>query len=245
VPVGTLVNFSAQASDGVSGVAGGGYSWSFGDNTPGHTGATAAHTYTQTGTFQVSATANDGAGNAGTGTKTITVVPAATGGGGTPTTPTTPTGNTGGTGTTTPPTVKEIVKEVGGTVQDASVGGLDVTTAKKVRITKRLKSLPIALTAETPGTVTLALVKGGRVVAKGATRVTTAGTFGFRLKLPRPSRLKAGAYKLKVSFVPAGTTKAATKSLALKLSGRVAGAGASVARRTTAGPSGVPPRTSR
>jgi plastocyanin len=257
VPVGTLVNFSAQASDAVSGVAGGGYSWSFGDNTPGHTGATASHTYTQTGTFQVSATATDGAGNAGTGSKTITVVPAATGGGDTGGgntggntgggggTPTTPTGNSGGTGTTTPPTVKEIIKEVNGTVQDVTVGGLDVTTARKVRITKRLKSLPIALTAETPGAVTLALVKGGRVIAKGATRVSTAGTFGFRLKLPKAAKLKAGTYKLKVAFVPAGSAKAATKTLTLKLSGRVAGARASVARATTAGLAGVPARATK
>jgi hypothetical protein len=262
VPVGTLVNFSAQAADGVSGVAGGGYSWSFGDNTPGHTGATAAHTYTQTGTFQVGATANDGAGNPGTGTKTITVVPANTGGGGGGGTggggggtggdstgggggTTTPNGSTGGTGTTTPPTVKEIIKEVSGTVQETSVGGLDVTTAKKVRITKRLKALPIALTAETPGTVTLALVKGGRIVAKGATRVSSAGTFGFRLKLPKASKLKAGTYKLKVAFVPAGSTKGATKTLTLKLSGRVAVAKASVARATTAGEAGVRARPTK
>jgi hypothetical protein len=69
-----------QASDAVSGVAGG-FTWNWGDNTAGGSGATAAHTFTAPGTYQVVASGTDGAGNFGTGTKVITVQPASTGGG--------------------------------------------------------------------------------------------------------------------------------------------------------------------
>lgn len=77
VQVGQLVNFSVSASDPVSGISGQ-YSWDFGDNTASGSGATPAHTYTQPGTYQVTATTRDGAGNAGSGHITIAVNPRST-----------------------------------------------------------------------------------------------------------------------------------------------------------------------
>ena len=209
VKVGQLVGFSAQAADGVSGVKGN-FAWSFGDNTAGANGATTSHTYTQPGTYMVSATSADGAGNSGSGTKTITVVSADTAGGGGGGTPS---GGGGGTpsGDPTPPTW---------------AGSLDVTTPKKVKVTKKLKRLRLALTAEAPGTARVALLKGARIVAKGATKLTGAGTFAYRLKLP--TKPKPGTYKLKVSFTPAGQTKAVTKTLKVKLVGATKAGKASV-----------------
>jgi plastocyanin len=225
VKVGQLVSFSAQAADGVSGVKGD-FAWTFGDNTAGANGPTTSHTYTQPGTYVVSATSADGAGNSGSGTKTITVEPLATGGG------TTGGGTTGGaaagggttgggntTGGATQTVVKEIVQQAGGSAQATSIGALDITTARTLKVTTKLKKLPLALTAEAPGKVRIALLKGARIVAKGATKLTSAGTFAYRLKLPKASKLKAGAYKLKVTFTPAGQTKAVTKTLTVKLVG--------------------------
>jgi PKD repeat protein len=243
VKVGDVVNLSAQAADAVSGVTGD-FSWTFGDNTAGATGATATHTYTQPGTYVVAATGTDGAGNPGSGTKTITVAPMdvpSGGGGGTGggTTGGTGGGTTGGTGggttptpgggTTTTTVIKEIVKETGGSTQATSIGSLDVTTAKTVKLNRKLKKLPLALTAEAPGTVKVALLKGARIVAKGGTTLNGAGTFAYRLKLPKASKLKAGAYKLKVSFTPQGQPKAVTKTLKVKLVGGKKAGKASVA----------------
>jgi PKD repeat protein len=248
VKVGQLVSFSAQAADGVSGVKGD-FAWTFGDNTAAANGATTSHTYTQPGTYMVSATAADGAGNSGSGTKTITVEKmdtgggTGTGGGGGGTTGggtgggggTTGGGTTGGGGTTTGPTggtaqtvVKEIVQQGGGSAQATSIGALVVTTAKTVKVTNTLKTLPLALTVEAPGMVRMSLLKGARIVAKGATKLTGAGTFAYRLKLPKASKLKTGAYNLKVSFTPAGQARTVTQTLKVKLIGRKKAGKASV-----------------
>jgi plastocyanin len=249
VKVGDLVQFSAQASDAVSGVSGG-FAWSWGDNTAGGAGATAAHTFTQAGTYQVAATANDGVGNPGTGVKVITVEAAGGGttpppGGGTTTPP--PGGGTttpppgGGTtpppggGTTTPPPGGGTVTGVNGPTQEAAVGGLDIATARTLKLSRKLKALPMALTAEAPGTVSFAFVKGAKIVARGGTRVAGAGTFSYRLKLPKASRLKAGTYSLKVSFTAQGAAKAVTKTIKVRLIGaKKAGRASAAAVRTTA-----------
>ncbi|MEA2292248.1 MAG: hypothetical protein QOF17_1271 [Solirubrobacteraceae bacterium] len=254
VKVGDLVTFGAQAADAVSGVAGG-ISWNWGDNTAGGSGATAAHTFTQPGTYQVAATGTDAVGNPGTGTKVITVQPASGGGGTTPppsgggttpppsgggTTPPpsggTPTGGgtpaTGG-GTPTPTGGGTPVTGVNGPTQQAAVGTLDVATARTLKVSSKLKALPMALTAEAPGTVSFALVKGARIVARGATTIARAGTFAYKLKLPRGGRLEVGTYTLKVAFTARGASTAATKSIKLKLTGARRASRASVATVAT------------
>ena len=52
------------------------------------------------------------------------------------------------------------------------------------------------------------------VTKKGAT-FGAAGTYSLKLKLPKA--VKAGRYTIKVSFTPAGASKAVTKSLKLKV----------------------------
>jgi hypothetical protein len=81
------------------------------------------------------------------------------------------------------------------------------------------KRLPIALTADSAGTVRVALLKSARIVAKGGKGIG-AGTVGFRLKLPRA--LKPGSYTLKISFTPQAGGRAVTKTLAIRFTGRAA-----------------------
>lgn len=214
VHVGDLVSFDASASDATSGLTGV-YEWSWGDNSPGATGATATHTYTQPGTYSVALRTADKAGNTGTATKLITVTPR-------PVTP--PTG-----GAVTPaPTAQQVSQSAGGGgTQAATIAGLDVLAPRKVRLAKSTKRLALALTAEGPGTVAIALVRGGRVIAQGATAIRAPGTVGFKLKLPRG--LKAGRYQLKVAFTASGAPKASTKTIRLTFA-----AAGRTARRATA-----------
>lgn len=222
--VGDLLNFSASATDAGSG-ANGQYAWTWGDNTANGSGVNAGHTFTQPGTFQVTVATADAVGNAGTASKTVVVSAKPTtpggggggaGGGGGPST-----GGgtaTGGGGTITPPpSTADIAKQVGasgggaGATQTTSAGGLDVLTAKKVKITAKLKALPMALTAETAGKAQFALVRGGRIAAQGGITITRPGTLGFKLKLPK--KLKAGAYSLRVTFTASGAAKGAVKTI--------------------------------
>ena len=62
VKVGELVTFQAQATDATSGV-GAQSAWTWGDNTAGGSGASATHTFTQAGTYEVKLTVADNAGN--------------------------------------------------------------------------------------------------------------------------------------------------------------------------------------
>jgi hypothetical protein len=127
------------------------------------------------------------------------------------------------------------VAGVNGPTQQAAIGSLDIATAKTLKLSSKLKHLPMALTAEAPGTVSFAFVKGARIVARGATRLTRAGTFSYRLKLPKASRLKAGSYSLKVSFTSQGATKAVTRTIKIRLTGAAkAGKASAAAVRTTA-----------
>jgi plastocyanin len=70
--VGQLVEFTSQASDGGSGVAGA-VQWKWGDNTPSASGASATHTFTQPGTYEVEAKVTDAAGNETVATKSVAV----------------------------------------------------------------------------------------------------------------------------------------------------------------------------
>lgn len=221
VKAGDLVSFSATASDALSGV--GAIAWTFGDNTQGASGAAATHTYTQPGTYVAKAATTDGAGNAGEDTVTITVQPAATTTtGGTTTTGTksgTPVPSTGGTSTQTVTQTEArtvIVKESGASgTASVALPGLDVEAPRALRVKKAGTKLPVLLDAEGAGTVTLALARGAKVVARGGTTLAAPGTFVSRLKLP--AKVRAGTYTLRVSFTPKGQAKATTKKLTVKL----------------------------
>ena len=223
VKVGTLVRFSAAATDATSGVTGG-YAWTFGDNTAGATGATPTHTYTQPGTFVARVATSDGAGNPGAGTRTITVQPAGGGtsggagtgaGGGAG-------GSAGGAVTTTvagltsqAPTRAEIARQAGGGgTQATRVGGLGVVAPKRFRLRAGAQRLPVALTPDGPGTVRLALVRSGRIMATASARLPRAGTFGLRMRLPRG--MAAGGLALTVAFTPAGESRAVTKRIPVR-----------------------------
>jgi hypothetical protein len=209
VKVGDLVSFAAQANDATSGV--GALSWTFGDNTAGGAGAAVTHTYTQAGTFQATVSTADGAGNAGTSHVTVTVTPPAPGG---------TTGSTGSSSTTTvAPTAAQISQQAGGGgTQNSIVAGLDIIAPKRIKIAPKLKAVSLALTASGAGKMTVALLKGTRIVARGGVNFTRPGTAGFKLKLPR--KMAPGIYKLKITFTPAGATVATTKTMAVQFTGR-------------------------
>ena len=199
------MTFSASASDGASGIAGA-YSWSFGDNTPGQQGASPSHTYSAPGTYRVTVAVTDGAGNAGTAAADIVVSAKGAEGG-------VEDGAPNDEGAIVKPPAKD---EIGGKfgTQTASVGVLDVIAPKKYRIGKKPTPILMTLIASKPGTFQAALSKGPKVVSKGAGILTRAGTFGFKLKLPK--RLVAGTYKLRLTYVPEGTSSGSTKTISIK-----------------------------
>ena len=138
-------------------------------------------------------------------------------------------GTSGATPTQTPtPTTVISQQSGGGGAQETAVGRLGITAPKKLVVGKR--SLLLAFTPQTPGKVAVALLKGPKIVAKKGATFGSAGTYSFKLKLPK--RLKKGAYKLKISFTAAGASKATTKTLRVKVAKkkRAKGATASVAR---------------
>jgi plastocyanin len=238
VKAGDLVTFQAQATDATSGV-GPQSAWTWGDNTTGGSGASAAHTFTQAGTYAVKLTVADNAGNEGTATKTVTVSPP--GGGGTTTQgggTTTPGGGTTtpGGGTTTPDDV------VGDDDEDAPRATIAVSAPRKLAAAKA-RTISVALTASASGRVQLALVRGGRIVARGGTSVV-AGTSAYKLKLPK--RTKAGRYTIKVTYTTASGA-ARTASRAITLTGKARAKRASLAARPGSavgrGPVGMPDGT--
>jgi hypothetical protein len=85
-----------------------------------------------------------------------------------------------------------------------------------VKITSKLRTLPLALTADTAGAAQFALIRGGRIAAKSGLKITKPGSLGFKLKLPK--RLKAGRYSLKITFTPQGATRASTKTISITFS---------------------------
>jgi hypothetical protein len=245
--VGDLINLNGSVTDGGSG-ASSGVTWTFGDNTANGSGIATTHTYTQAGTYTITMAGGDNVGNPGQAAQTITIAPplppgSGPAGGGT---------STGGGTVTAPPTASEIAKQVGvkggaGATQTTSAGALDVLTAKKLKLSKKLKTLPLALTADTAGRATFALVRSGRIVSKAGLTITKPGSLGFRLKLPKS--LKAGRYSLKISFTPKGASKASVKTISvtfLKASKKkakkasVAGSHDSAAHVTGAGPARIP-----
>ena len=253
--VGELVSFGAQASDAGSGLAPG-YEWTYGDNTAAGSGESVNHTYTQPGTYEVRVKASDAAGNDGWARKLVTVTAPASGGGdgdsdgagdggggngggngggagG---------GSAGGGGSTGGGSGSTGGGSTGddGSAGDAPAesGGFEVSAPRKLKLAKA-KALPIALTAEAGGKVSVALVRSGRVLARGS-KAIAAGTSTYRLKLPR--KAKAGRYVLKVTFAPQGGT-ASTSTLKVTLAGKARKAGrasASGARAPRVSAAGAP-----
>ena len=208
VKVGDLVNFSAQSSDATSG-PNNQYAWAWGDNTANGAGANASHTYTQPGTYEAKLTTADNAGNPAEAKKVITVNPPSTGGG---------SGGSGGTVVTQPPTEKAIEQQVGGGgTQETTLGGLEVLAPKRFKMRRNRRKLPLALTSTGPGKFNVALSLRRKVVARGAATVTRAGRFGFNLKLP--AKMKAGRYKLKLTFKPTGSSTVVTKTVGIRFVG--------------------------
>ena len=219
VKVGDLVTFEAQAADATSGVAAGG-TWTWGDNTAGGSGASASHTFTQAGTYEVKLAVSDNAGNAATASKVITVAAAggsSTPGGGT----TTPGGGTTtpGGGTTTP----------GGGTTTPDDSGDEPTPSGKLtvgaprKLSAKAKSIRVKLTATSAGRVQLTLARGGRVISRGGTAVA-AGIKAYKLKLPKGT--KAGKYTIKATYTPTGGA-AKTTTRTITLTGKAGGARAS------------------
>jgi PKD repeat protein len=247
--VGDLINLNGTVTDAGSG-AGGSVAWTWGDNTAPGSGAATTHTYTQAGTYTITMSSGDNAGNPNQATQTITVTQPPPGGGA-------PGGgtSTGGGSVTPPPTAAQIAQQSGvpggaGATQTTSAGALDVLTAKKLKLGKRLKALPLALTADTAGRATFALIRSGRIAAQAGINITKPGSLGFKLKLPKS--LKAGRYRLKISFTPTGASKASVKTISVtfvkaakKKAKKAVAAGArdSAAHVTGAGQAGIPDGT--
>jgi plastocyanin len=200
---GDLVTFSASASDAISGISGP-YTWDFGDNTPSKQGANITHTYGDPGTYHVTLSGHDGAGNEGSASADLVVK--------------TEKGGTGdeGTVTTKPPSKTEIGGKDGTqtTSLATSLGELKVIAPKKHRLGKKPTPILLTLIASNPGAFQAALTKGSKTVSKGAGVLATAGTFGFKLTLPK--HLATGNYKLRLTFVPDGTTTGATKTISIQ-----------------------------
>ena len=116
-------------------------------------------------------------------------------------------------------------------------GRLQVSAPRKLKA--RAKSLPVTLTTDTAGKASFALVRSGRVVARGS-KAIGAGTASYKLKLPR--KAKAGKYVLKVTFTPTGG-KASTSTIKVKLAGKAKAAKASASaagRRARVSGAGAP-----
>jgi plastocyanin len=237
VTVGQLVEFGMSASDpnGLSGPA----TWDFGDNTPGATGATATHTYTQAGTYVVKATQSDAAGNPGTGTRTITVKAASTGG--------SQEGTSGATPITGAMTTSDLIDRVGhqagdGGARTVRVGALKIIVPKRFVAGKR--TMLVAVRASTAGSVTLAFLRGSKALVRKSASLGGPGTYTIRLKMPR--KLPAGTYVLRVTYRATGAAKATTKTVKITVRRRTKRSGVvAVARRPLRGTSAtvVEPRS--
>jgi plastocyanin len=228
VKVGDLVAFQAQASDATSGL-GTRNEWAWGDGTAAGSGAAATHTFTQAGTYAVKLTVADKAGNTATATKTITVTaPVVVTPTPTPTPTTTPAPTPAPPAPTPTPSPAtgdgdETPEPDAGDDRPAPAPKLDVDAPRRVKA--RSGVLRVALTAGASGRVQLALVRGGRVIARGGTAVA-AGTKAYRLKLPK--RAKPGAYALKATYAP-DSGAAVSVSRTVRLTGKPAARRARVA----------------
>jgi PKD repeat protein len=206
---GQLVNFTAGGTDSGSGVNTSSYAWSFGDNTANVAGATATHTYTQAGTYQVTLTGQDNAGNSGSGHVTITVTAASSNGGSSGSGGSgasgggSGSGGSGASGSGTPGANSTSSTQT-------SVGGLQVSAPAAV--SHKAHTLKVTVSGA-GGAVTLKLLKGSEVIATGHGTAHKKGSHTLTLKLPKG--LKPGAYKLRITFKTHGKTTSETLTVTL------------------------------
>ncbi len=204
---GEQVAFSATATDSGAGVDASASRWGFGDGTPELAGGSVSHAFGQPGTYVVTFRAKDGLGNESVAQTTITVN-APPSDPGTPTTPTSP---------STPSAPSEPVP--GGPVTPrglASVQAGDVTVLlpKRVRL-GRARQLVFGTRTDEAGTLTLSLVRAGKVYSRVTIRLAP-GEASRRLRLPKG--LKAGTYAVKIAFkaTGAGWSAAASAKVAFR-----------------------------
>ena len=191
------MTFSASGSDGLSGIAGP-FAWDFGDNTPSKQGANITHTYGDPGTYHVTLTGHDGAGNEGSAEVDVVVKRKRW-------------HRRRRHGHPKPPDKNESAER---TAPRSSLGSLKVVAPKKYKLGKNPNPILLTLIASSPGAFQAALTKGSKTVSKGSGVIAKAGTFGFKLTLPK--HLTLGTYKLRLTFVPDGTTTGATKTISIK-----------------------------
>ena len=218
---GEAVNFSAQATDASSGVAGGA-TWKWADGTADGSGNSASHAFAQPGTYVVEAKVADAAGNVGTGQVTVTVsAPAPPPADPTPTpatpTPSDPTPADPGTQDPSPtdpgtqnPTPQPSPPDATPPLETSS---LSLLVTKKFKLRKRRQALPVDITSRKAGQLLLRLVRGGQVVARVQTSLKS-GLSERKLRLPR--KLRAGKYVLEYSFLAAGAEDATTARKKIK-----------------------------
>jgi plastocyanin len=120
----------------------------------------------------------------------------------------------GGTGTVTPPVATVTPAP---TAVPAVVATIKVSAPGKLKLAKKQRTVPVSLAADAPGTVAVALVRGGKIIAQGGLALPSAGTWSYKLKLPK--KAKAGAHDLTVTYVPDGG-KATTTGVKVKLLGK-------------------------
>jgi plastocyanin len=225
VKVGDLVSFEAQAGDATSGVSGQA-GWTWGDNTAGGSGASASHTFTQAGTYEVKLSVADNAGNPATASKVITVAGSSSGGQTPP-----PDGGTStpGGGTSTPGGGTTDPGDDDGGSDDADDATLTISAPRK--LAAKSKSIRVTMDADASGRVQLQLVRGSRVISRGGT-VVVEGASAYKLKLPKGT--KSGRYTIKATYTPTGGAAKRT-SRAITLTGK--------ARASKASASAVAPRS--
>jgi hypothetical protein len=204
VGVGQAVGLAAQSADAGSGLSGD-YAWTWGDGAVG-SGPSASHAYAAAGTYEVTLTTHDAAGNEATAKASITV--SAPAGSPAPSDPA-PAAPSAPSAPSAPAPADRPVAAPAPAVAPL----LDIAAPKKLAARKR--ALPLVLTATGAGRATFALVRAGKISAKGAAVIRKSGISAFKLKLP--NRMKPGSYALKITWAPAvGAVKTRTVKIVVK-----------------------------
>jgi hypothetical protein len=107
----------------------------------------------------------------------------------------------------TPPVVTPPVVTPPVVTPPAKPAAITLRAPKTLKLTRR--RLALALTTDSPGRASVTLLKGARVIAKGA-RTLAPGTTAYTLRLPQ-RRLGTGRYVVTVSFTARGAERATTR----------------------------------